>query len=335
MEEKDIIQLFKTVAQNLPFYPFIKKGIEDDAAVLKFENIYLLWTTDLFIENTHFRWEWMSPFALAYKALAVNISDIAAMGGKPLCFTISIGFPKEFSKNKLQEFLQSLKKTAQEYKLALIGGDTVESEKTVINISLLGTAPKGQIIFRSKAKVGDIICVSNYLGNAAAGLALLERGYNVKDTIFSPLINAQLFPKPEVSLGQYLAQTGLAHAMIDVSDGIASDLTWICLESRVGAEIYQEKLPISPLCKEAAKRLKINILQWVLSGGEDYCLLFTVPASEVEGLKKDIQKKFKKDIFIIGEITKRNKVYLISNGQKEDISQKGFSHFKDKRVCKN
>jgi len=123
--------------------------------------------------------------------------------------------------------------------------------------------------------------------------------------------------------------------MIDVSDGIASDLTWICLESGVGAEIYQEKLPISPACEEAAKRFKINLLQWVLSGGEDYCLLFTVPASEVEGLKKDIQKKLKKDIFIIGEITKGNKVYLISNGQKEDISQKGFSHFKDKRVWKN
>jgi thiamine-monophosphate kinase len=328
MKEKDIILLFKKIAKTLPPSSFVKKGIDDDTAVLCFGKNLLLLTTDLFIEDIHFRSHWMPAFALGYKALSINISDIAAMGGKPLCFCISMGFPKAFLKEAIDEFLKGLKKAAQTYGVTLIGGDTVEAQKIIIDITLLGLGQKGKVLFRSSAKPGDLICVSDYLGQAAAGLALLESGYKGKDRFFLSLINTHLYPKAEISLGQYLAQSGLIHALIDVSDGIGSDLTWVCCQSRVGARIYQQRLPISFASKKAAKRFNIDVFDWALSGGEDYCLLFTVPEKGIESLRKNMWKKLKRKFFIIGEIIKGNKVYFSTNVKEIDITGKGFSFFK-------
>jgi len=327
LKEKDIISLFEEIVKVAPSPPFLLKGIGDDAAVLEFAGNYLLCTTDLLVEDTHFRWEWMSPFALGYKSLAVNISDIAAMGGRPECFTVSVGFPKDFSEERLLEFLRGLESIARKYKLSLIGGDTVHSEKTIINVMVIGRVEKNQVLFRSGAQVGDVIFVSGYLGNAAAGLAILEQGIEKENELFSQLIKAQLLPEPEVDLGYYLAQTGLVHAMIDISDGIASDLTWICQESGVGAYVYQELLPISPACKIAAKRLNQDYLSWALSGGEDYRLLFTAPKKTADELKQSVAKALNKEIFIIGEVTAGARVYLIQDGQKKDITGKGYTHF--------
>lgn len=331
LKEKNIISLFEEMAKATPSPSFLLKGIGDDAAVLEFADTYLLYTTDLLVENTHFRWEWMPPFALGYKSLAVNLSDIAAMGGKPECFTVSIGLPEDFPEEKLFAILKGLESIARKYKVSLIGGDTVQSEKTVINIMVIGQAKKNQVLFRSSAQVGDVIFVSGYLGDAAAGLAILEQG--IEDESFSLLIKAQLLPEPEVALGCYLAQTGLVHAMIDISDGIASDLGWICQESGVGAFIYHDLLPISPACKRAASRLHQDYLSWALGGGEDYRLLFTAPQETADELRQKVAEEFKREIFIIGEITAGDRVYLVHNGQKKDITGKGYSHFCTESIC--
>ncbi|MDL1955810.1 MAG: thiamine-phosphate kinase [Candidatus Desulfofervidus auxilii] len=324
MKEKNIIELFKIITKDLTVPSFVKKGIGEDAAVLEIGGSYYLITTDLLIEDTHFKQKWISPFALGYKALAVNLSDIAAMGGKPEYFLISIGIPKDFSSKDIDELIKGLKKIAQKYQVFLIGGDTVRAEKIVINITVLGKTEK-KPFFRSGAKVGDIILVSRFLGDAAAGLAILENNLNQKD--FLSLINAHLFPEPEVDLGLYLAETQLVHAAIDISDGIASDLMWICEESNVGAKIYKTKIPISSICKKAAHKLNKNPLEWALSGGEDYALLFTIPPNALKQIKEGIWKKFKREVFVIGEITEGNKVLLVSEKKIIDISGKGFSHF--------
>ncbi|MCD6320055.1 MAG: thiamine-phosphate kinase [Candidatus Desulfofervidaceae bacterium] len=330
LKERDIISLFKEIVKVTPSPSFLLKGIGDDAAVLEFAETYFLCTTDLLVENSHFRWEWMPPFALGYKSLAVNLSDIAAMGGKPECFTVSIGLSEDFPEEKLFGILKGLESIAKKYKVSLIGGDTVRSEKTVINIMVTGRVEKDQVLFRSGAQVGDVIFVSGCLGDAAAGLAILEQG--IEDESFSDLIKAQLLPEPEVALGCYLAQTGLVHAMIDISDGIASDLSWICQESGLGAFIHQDLLPISPACKKAAKRLKQDYLSWALGGGEDYRLLFTASQETADELKQKVAEELKREIFIIGEITAGNRVYLIHNGQKKDITGKGYSHFCPRNV---
>jgi thiamine-monophosphate kinase len=326
MKEKDIIFLFEEIVKSASTPPFLLKGIGDDAAVFTInEKDCLLVTTDLMVEDVHFVKDWMPPFALGYKSLAISLSDIAAMGGRPEMFTLSIGLSPDLESDYIFQFKEGLKSIALKYNVTLIGGDTVSSEKIVINTMVIGRAKKERLLLRSQARVGDIVLVSGCLGEAAAGLELLKKG--IKRPAWDGLIKAHLLPEPEVSLAQTLASSDLVHTAIDISDGIATDLAWICRQSQVGARVYQEKLPISLACKEAAMFLQIDPILWALRGGEDYKLLFTAPPETVPKLKKLAWEKCKKDIFVIGEIIEGNRVILVTPQEEIDITGKGYEHF--------
>ena len=199
MEEKDIIFLFKEIIRSASTPSFLLKGIGDDAAVFTInEKDCLLITTDLMVENVHFVKDWMPPFALGYKSLAISLSDIAAMGGRPEMFTLSIGLSPEIETDYILQLKEGLKSIALKYNVTLIGGDTVRSEKIVINTMVIGRTRKERLLLRSQAKVGDVVLVSGYLGEAAAGLELLKKG--IKRADWESLIKAHLLPEPEVLL---------------------------------------------------------------------------------------------------------------------------------------
>ncbi len=321
--EQGIIALFEALSKGLPSFPQIVKGIGDDTAVLDMGNKYLLITTDILIENIHFDWKWFNPFQLGYRSLAVNLSDIAAMGGKARYFLVSIGLPKKFLKESLKELIAGIKSLARRHSLALIGGDTIAAPNTIVNIIVIGQVDKDKILLRSGAQMGDTIFVSSHLGEAAAGLALLKRNLIAKNPLFSKLASAHLLPEPELSLADCLANTKKVHAAIDISDGIAKDLNLLCEASGVGARIYKDLLPISKACHEAAHLLNEDPIDWALQGGEDYGLLFTVPKDQAENVKKIVSAALNQELYVIGEIIKEG-IYLDT----EKLNIGGFDHFR-------
>jgi thiamine-monophosphate kinase len=321
--EQGIIALFEALSKSLPSFPQIVKGIGDDTAVLDMGNKYLLITTDVLIENIHFDWKWFNPFQLGYRCLAVNLSDIAAMGGEARYFLVSIGLPKKFLKESLKKLTTGIKNLAKRYSLSLIGGDTVAASKTIINITVIGQVDKDKILLRSGAQIGDTIFVSGHLGEAAAGLALLKKNLIARNPLFPKLASAQLLPEPELSLADCLANTKKVHAAIDISDGIAKDLNLLCEASGVGARIYQDLLPISKACYEAAHLLNEDPINWALQRGEDYRLLFTVPKDQAENVKKIVDMALNRKLYIIGEIINEG-IYLDT----EKLTIGGFDHFR-------
>ena len=325
--EQGVISLFESLSKELPFLPQIVKGIGDDAAVLDIGDKYLLITTDTLIEGIHFDWRWFDPFQLGYKSLAVNLSDIAAMGGKASYFLISIGLPKKFLKESLRKLSEGIKTLAKKYSLSLIGGDTVESPKTIINITVIGQVEKDKILLRSGAKVGDAIFVSGHLGDAAAGLALLKKGLASQNPLFSQLALAHLLSEPELALGQCLANTKKVHAAIDISDGIAKDLRLLCEASGVGAKIHHDLLPISDACYEAANLLNEDPINWAVGGGEDYCLLFTAPKDQAEDIEKTVSTTLNRKLYIIGEIIEKGDIYIDTAKGLKRLKVSGFNHF--------
>ncbi len=326
MKERELISLFNKIAKELHHSSLIK-GIGDDAAVISLTSEdNLLVTADLMIEDIHFIRDITPPYALGYKALTISLSDIAAMGGCPDFFTLSVGFPC-LEDSYFSEFSAGLKAASQKFRVDLIGGDTVKSEKIVVNTTVLGRVKAKKVLLRSCAQVGDIILVSGYVGDSAAGLALLKQG--IKSPDLDPLIRAHLMPEPEVLLGQCLADLDGVHAAIDLSDGIATDLAWICTQSGVGARIFEERLPISELCVQAANFLGLNALNWALSGGEDYKLLFTVAPEAVSQIKEAVFRKLQRRLFEIGEITDGKGTMLVTtSGEQRDITFEGYEHFR-------
>lgn len=289
---------------------FDLKKIGDDCAVLpKNETHDMLITSDLIVENIDFRRSWMIPRFLGHKALAVSLSDIAAMGGKPLYSMLSIGIPEDIWKtNFVDEFYGGYFKLAQSFNVELIGGDVSKTpDKIVIDSTVIGEVEKGKAILRSGAKVGDLIFVTDQLGTASIGLKLLEK----KIDGFEELKLRQLKPNPRIEEGQFLSN--FATSMIDISDGLSSDLMHICEASRVGAKLFAEKIP----------HLKSDIwnLESAINGGEDFELLFTVNP------KKNIDKNFE-HFFYIGEVTANVGILeLISNDKSTILKPKGYQHF--------
>ncbi len=291
--------------------------IGDDCAVLPKNKTHdLLITADLLVEDIDFRRSWMIPEFLGHKALAVSLSDIAAMGGKPLYSMLSIGIPNDiWQTNFVEEFYQGYHKLAKEFGVELIGGDVSKTpDKIIIDSIVLGEVKRGKAILRSGAKVGDLIFVTGELGGASAGLKCLEE--NIAG--FDELKLHQLKPNPRILEGQIISK--FATSMIDVSDGLSSDLMHICQSSKVGAKIYAEKIPI---CNFENKNLEFEIwnLESILNGGEDFELLFTA------NVKKKL-KIFSSEFYSIGEITQNvEKIELISNNKTLILEPKGYQHF--------
>ncbi len=314
--------------------PQTVKGVGDDAAVLDYGGEPVIVTTDLLLEGIHFDLMYQPLKHLGYKAVIVNLSDICAMNAIPRHITVSIAVSNRFSVEALEELYAGIQAACEGYYVDLVGGDTTASPGgLMISVTAIGTAPKERITYRSGAKPGDILCVTGDLGGAYLGLQLLEREKQVY------LVNPDMQPelgektyllkrqlKPEACLGsvEYFKKVDLLPtAMIDISDGLASDLMHICKASNVGAFIEEAKVPIHEEARWQAMEFNLDPLTCALHGGEDYELLFTVD-------EKDLDKvRFMDSVYIIGEITDAADGVKLhtSEGNIHALEAQGWKHF--------
>lgn len=307
------------------------KGIGDDCAVLSppAGSTVTLATTDTLVEGVHFDLAWHAPELLGQKAVAVNVSDIAAMGGVPRHALLSLAAPATMDSALLERLLQGFMAALARYQVTLIGGDTVKSDQgLVLSITLLGEAAGNQVLYRSGAKPWDQIWVSGPLGQAAAGLEICRRGDAALAASCPRLVQAHLDPQPEVALGPVLAASGLVSAMIDLSDGLATDLAHLCEESGVGAMVRAEALPISPATRQVARACELDPLQLAIAGGEDYRLLFTAPLAATKRLQALAHHAVGGELTRIGEIGAGQGVLLRDQGQGRMIAFQGYDHFR-------
>jgi len=304
-------------------------GIGDDCAVVRRgEGLVELITTDTLIEKIHFDPAWHSPELLGRKAAAVNLSDVAAMGGRPRYCLLSLALPVDFSETWLDSFMSGFLARLTEHETLLIGGDTVKSVSgSAISVTVIGEAAEADVLLRSTARPGDLIMVSGALGEAAAGLEICRRLISPVKDGWQELIAAHLDPSPETALGLILAESGMVNAMMDISDGLATDLAHICTESKVGAEIDAELLPISDATRDAAKTLVGEPLSWAISGGEDYRLLFTVPVEHGEKIKRLVHDELGRELYAVGRIVAGEGVMLLDGVRRLDIAYHGYDHF--------
>lgn len=304
-------------------------GIGDDCAAIALEDgNCLLWTVDTLVEGVHFDLAYTSLFQLGWKSLAVNLSDIAAMGGEPRYALLSLGWPPHRDRALALEFAAGLAQAAREYGVAVIGGDTVASPLSlVVTVTLTGQVPARQMLRRSTAQAGDFIFVTGPLGEAAAGLEILRRGLKLAPDVQEPLVQAQLAPRPQLAAGRVLAAEGLATALIDTSDGVATDLYHICQASGVGARLEAAAIPISPRVRAAAPDLDRDPLKLALNGGEDYLLLFTSAPAMAGRLAHAFAKAGLSAPLPLGRIVTGDRVILETASGDTDISGQGYDHF--------
>lgn len=304
--------------------------IGDDCAVIpKDSQTDLVMTTDLLIEDIDFRLQWTRPEFIGHKALAVSLSDIAAMGAAPVWSMLSIGVPEKiWQSDFVEKFYEGYFRLAEKFDVELIGGDVSKTpDKIVVDSIVAGEVKKNKAILRSGAKDGDLIFVTGELGGAAAGLKLLEDGIRFESndkTWGKNLLLKQLQPFPQVTVSKLLSENDLATAMIDLSDGLSSDLAHICRESKVGAKLFSEKIPFDKNIDKAAESFDAK-LDYALHGGEDFELLFTAnPKKFFEYEKRFNSRKY----FCIGEITANEEIIELVYKDKTVILQpKGFRHF--------
>lgn len=307
-------------------------GIGDDAAAVTInKDSNLLAASDMFVEGSHFLLSKLSPRQLGHKALAASISDIAAMGGIPRFALISAGWPSYVDLDFTQEVYRGLQALASCFKVQVIGGDTVKAPQIILDITVLGEV-KGVPVTRGGARPGDLIAVTGRLGASGAGFNLLKAP--VANSLLIPpgaresLIKAHLEPCPQVEAAAVLRKEGGLGAMIDISDGLASEINHICKASGTGALIYADKLPVNMETREAARLLKLPWLDLALYGGEDYELLVTMAKAAFTGAKEALMHKGIK-LTEIGEILPATEGVLI---QKEDgvfpLAAGGFNHFR-------
>ncbi len=299
-------------------------GIGDDAAAWNDEGAIQLATTDSLIQDVHFSFKTTTWRELGWKALAINISDIAAMGGMPRRALLSLGLPPDTEVSDIEELCHGLKKIADEHSVQIIGGNVTSAPVVMISISVIGTA-SNTLLKRSEAVVGDKIAVIGYLGQSAAGLKMLSDGLEIDSETSSFLRNSHLRPRPLISEGQILVECGVKTA-IDLSDGLLSDLGHICKASNTAAKIWIDKLLIHPMVLASFGKESIK---YALSGGEDYGLLFTGNAEVLDKVSSVMSTR----VAVIGEVVSGESgqvKVLDSNGQVVEFEVVGWDHFKNK-----
>jgi len=313
-----------------PAPPGVILGIGDDCAAIEIPGPdYLLWTVDTLVEGVHFDLAYTSLAQLGWKSLAVNLSDIAAMGGDPGPALLSLGWPPDRDRRGALSFAAGLAQAAREYGVAVIGGDTVSSpEGLIVTVTLTGRVPAAQMLRRAGAGVGDLIFVTGPLGEAAAGLKILRHGLDLPRELQEGLTEAHLRPRPQLRAGRLLAQAGLATALIDTSDGIATDLYHICRASGVGARLPAAAVPVSPRVTAAAPHLGRDPLDLALTGGEDYLLLFTATPEVARRLPESFSRAGLAAPLPLGRIVEGDRVILETSAGEVDISGQGYDHFR-------
>ena len=322
-----------------------KKGVGDDCAVMHYGDKETLVSTDMLMEGVHFDLTYVDMKHLGYKSAMVNISDIFAMGGTPRQMTVSIALSKRFKVEDIEDFYEGLRMACDKWNVDIVGGDTTSSlTGLAISITVLGDADKEDVIYRSGAKDTDLICVSGNLGAAYCGLQLLEREKSVyymqlqearkknKDAVvdFQPdfsgreyLLERQLQPEARGDILKTLRQAGVRPtSMIDISDGLSSQIMHICKESDTGCRLFEKEIPIDYQTAVMAEEMNMNLSTCALNGGEDYELLFTCPIGDYEKVKE------LDDIRIIGHITKKELGTLLvtRDGQEFPLKAQGWQH---------
>ena len=322
-----------------------KKGVGDDCAVMHYGDKETLVSTDMLMEGVHFDLTYVDMKHLGYKSAMVNISDIFAMGGTPRQMTVSIALSKRFKVEDIEDFYEGLRMACDKWNVDIVGGDTTSSlTGLAISITVLGDADKEDVIYRSGAKDTNLICVSGNLGAAYCGLQLLEREKSVyymqlqearkknKDAVvdFQPdfsgreyLLERQLQPEARGDILKTLRQAGVRPtSMIDISDGLSSEIMHICKESNTGCRLFEKEIPIDYQTAVMAEEMNMNLSTCALNGGEDYELLFTCPIGDYEKVKE------LDDIRIIGHITKKELGTLLvtRDGQEFPLKAQGWQH---------
>ena len=329
LSEREIIDRLRRQAARVG--PGLRLGIGDDCAVLDppGPGRLTLITTDTLMEGVHFDLAWHPPELLGRKAVAVNVSDIAASGGESRFALLSLAVPPGLAVEVLEGLTRGIMEALTRHRLTLIGGDTVASKGGLaLSVTVLGEAAEGRVLYRSGARPGDLIWVSGGLGLAALGLAICREGRVELGRRYPELLAAHLDPAPETVLGPALAASGLVSAMIDMSDGLATDLAQIGAESGVGARVFAERLPLPDSVREAAASLGLDPLPLAISGGEDYRLLFTSTPEAAGRLGGLARLACGGQLFAVGEVVAGAGVRLEAEGRVTDIAFKGYDHFR-------
>ena len=316
-----------------------KYGIGDDAAVLEYPaEKEVLVSTDLLMEGVHFDLTYVPLKHLGYKAAIVNFSDIYAMNGAPKQITVSLALSKRFSVEDIEELYSGIRMACQQYGVDIVGGDTTSSlTGLAISITCIGEAEKGKVVYRNGAKDTDLICVSGDLGSAYMGLQLLER----EKTVFKGekqvqpdftgkeyLLERQLKPEARKDIIEQLAKANITPtSMMDISDGLSSELMHICKQSNTGCRVYEEHIPIDYQTAVMAEEFNMNLTTCALNGGEDYELLFTVPIADHEKVSQ------MEGIRLIGHITKPDlgTALITRDGQEFELKAQGWNPLADKK----
>ena len=308
-------------------------GIGDDtAAFLPRSGYELLITCDCIVEGRHYLPEDIRPLDLGRRAMVVNISDIGAMGGKPLYALISLGLKAETSVQDVEEIYRGFLLELNPFNASIIGGNITKSGNGMfIDITLIGEVEQGKAVLRSGARPGDVILVTGYPGQSAAGLHLLlhERGDSkIKE---HPLVRIYNTPSHRAQLGEAIAQTGCVSALIDTSDGFLGDLGHICEESRVGAELTKEKFPLSEHLREAALRLGRDPYDFFLGDSDDYELIITCRPEDVPRIRSTVSRCCPVLVSEVGRITgKAGEIFLLlPDGTKHPVKPSGWDHFQE------
>lgn len=305
-------------------------GIGDDCAVIPLnEKEVLLVTTDMLIEDSHFIKNKISPYDLGQKSLMVNLSDIAAMGGTPGSAYLSIGLSAETDVEWIDEFFNGIKNVCTEYDILLLGGDTTKSpDRLVINFVVLGTGISTKVKRRSAAIPGDSIYITDCVGDSGGGLQILLNDLP-EDEDSKYLIKRHNCPRANVREGKWLSGWKEVHAMIDVSDGIESDIHRIMDSSNVGAEIDLDAVPLSEELKRTAGKYNWNAHEIGVSGGEDYCLMCTVSGEKPDRIRSEYENEFHRPLYKIGRITdSEGDLTFMCKGKVTGQIRHGFDHFK-------
>ena len=307
------------------------KAIGDDAAAFMVEpGTISLITTDLLVERVHFIRSAIKGFDLGYKSLAVNLSDIAAMGGEAREAFVSIGIPPDCTLEYLESVYDGMKKLAARFNVNILGGDTTRSKRDlIINIVVQGTVAREEMLGRDTARPGDAVVSTGYLGDSKAGLHLILNNLPLDTEDAQSLYRAHVLPEPHLLEGRLLAAEPGTHAAIDTSDGLSSDLGHILEESQVGATLDAEKIPISDSLLKFCKRFDFDPVEFALSGGEDYTLICTIEPEVVESLAAKFEAKFKRPLFAIGEINDQRGLEIkYPDGTSRPAGPTGWNHFK-------
>ena len=310
--------------------PGVVAGPGDDAALIELGSGDGVLTTDALVEGVHFDRSLTSPRDLGTKAVVANVSDVAAMGGSPRYAVVSLAFPRDVEPPWIMELFGGMRAACDEYALSLVGGDLSASAEVMVSVTVVGEVARGKAVFRSGASAGERVVVTGALGAAAGGLRLARAGVPAS-VLGSPwareLLDAQFRPVARVGEGQTLAQVG-ATAMMDVSDGLALDLSRLCRESGVGARVELASVPVAPALRELASVTDADPLELALSGGEDYELLATLDHAVVNRAGSRLEERFGVALTDVGEITAEpGLVAVAQDGTERALEPKGWDHF--------